>query len=57
MNEEEKKVNEPQNQPLLIADVSYLICPGCESSDKYVKYYHEDMICLGCGYDLGQICS
>ena len=35
--------------------VSCLICPSCGNSDKYVKYYNEDMICQGCGYDLGQI--
>jgi hypothetical protein len=38
-------------------DVSCLICPSCGNSDKYVKYYNEDMICQGCAYDLGQICS
>jgi uncharacterized protein (DUF983 family) len=57
MSKKEQKPELSTEKALHIADVSCLICPGCGNSDKYVKYYHADMICLGCGYDLGQICS
>lgn len=50
-------VNRMRNEALRQPPVSCLICPSCGNSDKYVKYYNEDMICQGCGYDLGQICS
>ena len=53
---EEKKMNEPQNPALMQNHVSCLVCPSCGSSDKYVKFYNEDMICQGCGRDLGQTC-
>jgi uncharacterized protein (DUF983 family) len=56
MSKKNENLNEPQNSALNIADVSCLICPSCGNSDKYVKYYGEDKICNGCGYDLGQIC-
>jgi uncharacterized protein (DUF983 family) len=51
---EEKNLNEPAFAKL---PVSCLICPSCGSSDKYVEFYNEDMICQGCGYDLGRICA
>ena len=47
---------EAQQESLRLSNVSCLICPSCGSSDKYVKFYNEDMICQGCGCDLGQTC-
>jgi len=54
---EHKRQHEAQQEALRLSAVSCLICPSCGSSDKYVKYYNKDMICQGCGYDLGQICN
>ena len=54
---EHRRQYEAHQEALRLSAVSCLICPSCGSSDKYVKYYNEDMICQGCGYDLGQICS
>jgi uncharacterized protein (DUF983 family) len=54
---EHRRKYEAQEEALCLSAVSCLICPSCGNSDKYVKYYGEDKICNGCGYDLGQICS
>lgn len=55
LNEKQKVEPTPENGNITKPPVSCLICPSCGNSDKYVKYYNEDMICQGCGYDLGQI--
>jgi uncharacterized protein (DUF983 family) len=57
MSKKEQKPELRTEKALHIDDVSCLICPSCGNSDKYVKYYGEDKICNGCGYDLGQICN
>lgn len=53
---EHRRQYEAQQEALPQSAVSCLVCPSCGSSDKYVKFYNEDMICQGCGCDLGQTC-
>ena len=55
LHEQEENNEHRRQESLRLSAVSYLICPSCGNSDKYVKYYNEDMICQGCGYDLRQI--
>ena len=57
LNEEQKVEPTSENGNSTKPPVICLICPSCGSSDKYVEFYNEDMICQGCGYDLGRILS
>lgn len=54
---EHRRQYEEQQEALRLSAVSCLICPSCGNSDRYVKFYNADMVCQGCGYDLGRIYS